>query len=58
MDDKIIERQFLGKILMDRNILSQSQLTHALEVQKEREEYFGEERGDFREAVALLRNLP
>ncbi len=41
MDEKILERQFLGKILLERKIINQDQLKHALEVQKERGEYFG-----------------
>ena len=41
MDDKIVERRFLGKILLDRNIINQNQLKHALEVQKKSGEYFG-----------------
>ena len=42
MDDRILERQFLGKILLDRNIIDQDQLKHALKIQKERGEYFGD----------------
>ncbi|MCK5179697.1 MAG: type II secretion system protein GspE, partial [Candidatus Omnitrophica bacterium] len=36
------KKQLLGKILMDRNIINQSQLKHALEVQEEQGNYFGE----------------
>ena len=36
------KKQLLGKILFDRNIINQSQLKHALEVQEEHGEYFGE----------------
>ncbi len=42
MDENIIERQFLGRILLDRNIIDQNQLNHALEIQKERGECFGD----------------
>lgn len=37
-----LKKQLLGKVLLDRNIINQSQLKHALEVQKERSEYLGE----------------
>jgi type IV pilus assembly protein PilB len=36
------KKQILGKILLERNIINQSQLKHALELQEERDEYFGE----------------
>jgi len=36
------KKQLLGKILLERNIINQSQLKHALAVQEEQEEYFGE----------------
>jgi type IV pilus assembly protein PilB len=38
----LLERQFLGKILLDRNVISLKQLKHALEVQKKKGGYFGE----------------
>jgi type IV pilus assembly protein PilB len=42
MAKKILENQFLGKILLDRNIISPKQLKHALDVQKDRGGFFGD----------------
>ena len=36
------KKLLLGKILLERNIINQSQLKNALEIQEERGEYFGE----------------
>ena len=41
MGKKTLERQFLGKILVGRDIIDQKQMKHALDVQKEKGGYFG-----------------
>ena len=41
MSEKTLEPQFLGKILIDRKIIDQKQLKHALEAQKELGKFLG-----------------
>jgi len=42
MDEEIVERLFLGRILLERNVIDQSQLNHALKAQQEQGGYFGD----------------